>query len=161
MRARYQGKAVHSHGKTSRISAAKTQAILSRIPRDKTDLIGNLGKDWKDIEQGLVGAVKVALEVSLRIHGHRVITEDLPLLLQHPDEYSDIAHQSYIKKVTADNLQVLSAKQIRQLFSGIEISDEDMRSIMRSAAAQVARTPDEPKLTVVSADGEIVITFAH
>lgn len=152
---------VYSRGKGRSISAARVQAILSSIPRDKVDLIGNLGNDWKDIEQGIIAAVRINLEVSLRIHGHRAITEDLPLLLQSPGEYPVIAHQSYIKKVTTDKLLILSASQIRQLFDGIEISDEDMQAIMRSAAAQVKRTPDEPKLTVVATDGNIIVTFAN
>lgn len=151
------------HGRNDRLtklSEARTRAILAQLPRDKVSLITGLSKDWRDIEDGVFAAVTEALRVSVRIYGHGAITEDLPILLQHPDQYTDIAHQSYIRRAISDAPPFLRASQVRQLFPGIEFTDEDMRSMLRHAATQVKRTPDEPKLVVVSLDGDLVVTFA-
>jgi hypothetical protein len=146
---------------TSKVSQARTLKILSSIPRDKPDLIHNLQDDWKAVERLATDCVKYALQTQLRAYGHQAITEDVSLLLQKPGEYPAVAHHSYIKRATTETEQVLCrASDIRRLLANIEFSDEVMRAIMRKAAEQVERTPDEPKLVVREVDDDLAVTFA-
>jgi hypothetical protein len=162
-------KKVYSRSKTGKISAAQTQKILSRIPRDKASLIHDLGADWKDIESGIVSVVRIALEVSIRALGHGAITANLTDLIERPDRYSEIAHQRYIESVTTEQFRILDADQIRQLFPSVEMTDESLHGILRKASEAVLRTPDEPKLVVVHAQptdanreyADMFVTFAH
>lgn len=152
-------------GQKTKPSPARTVQLLSSLPRDKPELITSIQKDMDAIIQDAIACVKFAIRVQLRGYGHAAITEDLPLLQQNPDEYPEIAHQSYIKRITTEvaqaHVQILcAASRVRNVFTNIEFSDDDMRKIMHNAAAQVERTPDEPKLVVKTIDGDIVVTFA-
>ena len=140
---------VNKAGNGSKISAAQTLRILAQVPRNEPALIVGIRNDWTDIEQGLVRTIAFALAVSIRAHGHYAITENLPQLLDQPSDFSNIAHQSYINGVTKEDLRILDARQVRQLFPQIDISDDELRTIMRKAAELVERTPDEPRLVVV------------
>jgi hypothetical protein len=155
-------KKVHPRsGSGAKVSPARTLHILSRIPRDKPELIKDLQDDWRAVEHLATSVIKFALQTQLRAYGHHAITEDMPLLLQNPDDYPTLAHQSYIKRIVTESEHVLcAASDIRLLLNHIEFSDDDMRMIMRNAASQVERTPDEPKLVVKTIDGDMVVTFA-
>lgn len=160
MHARRQGNTVHTSSKTRPVSAARAQVILSRIPRDQTVLISGLGKDWKDIDEGVVSTIAEALSVSIRVYGHQAIIGSLPDLERNPDGYHTIAHEVYVTSAKLGDPILLSGAQIRQLFPQIEFSSEQMRAIMRQAATHVKQTPDEPKLIVKATGPDFIVTFA-
>lgn len=159
---------VYRKGNGTKVSAARTLKILTQVPTNEPELIVNIRNDWSDVEQGVVRTISCALAVSVRAYGHSAITENMSRLLSQPDEYEGIAHQSYIEDVTKDDLRILDADQVRQLFPQIEINDDDMRSVMRRAADLVERTPDEPRLVVIlvranaeaQTPSDVYVTFA-
>lgn len=159
---------VYRTGNGSKVSAARTLKILTQVPTNQPELIVSIRNDWSDIEQGIVRTIALALAVSVRAHGHQAITENLPDLLKQPNNFTDIAHESYIENVTKKDLRILDANQVRLLFPHIEMSDGELRAIMRKAVELVERTPDEPRLIVApsradsedQAPSDIYVTFA-
>jgi ABC-type transport system involved in Fe-S cluster assembly fused permease/ATPase subunit len=124
-------------------------------------LITGYRDDWKAIEAGLVTAITEILKTNIRIYGNAAITEDFELLLKQPDQYSTIAHESYIKRAKTEQPQLLSSRLVRCIFDGVEFGDKDMRSILQQAAKLVPRTADEPSLIVRTIENELIVTFAH
>lgn len=161
MHARHNSGAVHTSGSRRKISSTRVLAILSDIPRDKTDFITGYRKDWEEIKSEVINAVRTSLIANVRIYGNAVIAENMDGIVKETDEYPVSAHSTYIKGAKTEQPQFLSAALVRQVFDGVEFSDTDMRSILQDAAKQVPRTTDEPPLAVIAVDGELIVTFAH